>query len=481
MSSRSRFPASRGVSRPSSAATSVEDAGSQRSLTLVAVRGGVVAALLPLGVLMLLAVIGWFLTDGGVHGAPRDALRVGALGWLMAHGSGVHVRGAEVTVIPLGLSLLVGYAVWRSGHRTGERLSSHGPDAFALSDGERDLTVPAGAAIFTGAYVVTAIAVAVLAGSLETQPSLGAVLAWSLLVAGGVGGAGIATGSGRAAVWLGRVPAAVVATLASALRLVAWFLALSTLVFLVALAIDGAAAFTVLSRLGTNLPGGIAYVLLSLAVVPNAAVFGGSYLLGPGFVVGTGTLVSPTVVALGPVPMFPLLAALPDNGPTPFWTPFLIALPPVLAAIVVARSRSSWPTMEWDIGAVRGLSTGVLAGVLFAILAAVAGGSAGPGRMAEVGPLVASTLFHAIVAFGIGGLVGGLVGTWLTRRNPPEIVVVRTPDPDTEPTVVVGEKPTGGTGATDQEQAEPTVPLYRRLIRRERSDETEAEDGPARG
>ena len=36
--------------------------------------------------------IGWFLTDAGAHGAPRDGLRVGATGWLMAHGSGVTSR-----------------------------------------------------------------------------------------------------------------------------------------------------------------------------------------------------------------------------------------------------------------------------------------------------------------------------------------------------------------------------------------------------
>ena len=142
MSSRSRFSAY----HPSPPTSEGEP---QRSLALVAVRGGVLAALVPLVLLMAVALVGWFLTDGGAHGAPRDALRIGALGWLMAHGSGVHIQGAAVTALPLGLTALVGYAVWRSGLRTGERLSTHGPDAYALSDGERDLTVPAGVTIFT--------------------------------------------------------------------------------------------------------------------------------------------------------------------------------------------------------------------------------------------------------------------------------------------------------------------------------------------
>lgn len=485
MSSRSRFSAY----HPSPPTSEGEP---QRSLALVAVRGGVLAALVPLVLLMAVALVGWFLTDGGAHGAPRDALRIGALGWLMAHGSGVHIQGAAVTALPLGLTALVGYAVWRSGLRTGERLSTHGPDAYALSDGERDLTVPAGVTIFTASYLLVGIVVAVVAGSLSTQPSLPAVLLWCLVLAGGVGGAAIAVGSGRAAVWLGPVPESVRETLVGALRVLGWFLGLSGLVFLAALLVDGAAALNVLSQLGTNLGGGIAYVVLSLLVVPNAVTYAGSYLLGPGFAVGTHTLVSPTVVALGPVPMFPPLAALPDNGPTPFWTPFLIALPPILAATVVVRARHRRPTTDWDIGAVRGLSTGVVAAVLFAVLAAFSGGSVGPGRMADVGPLVASTFFHAIVSFGIGGLVGGLLGTWLTRRNPPPVVVVPGPvDQDTEATVVVSAKAAASDDEAtvvvpkvqpgDSADGEATVPLLGRLLRRRGTDETEAGEDPERG
>lgn len=473
MSSRSTFFAS----RPS---PTTPDGEAQRSLALVAVRGGVLAAAVPLIILMVAALVGWFLTDGGVHGAPRDALRVGALGWLMAHGSGIHVQGSAITAVPLGLTALVAYAVWRAGQRTGERLSGHGPDAYALADGERDLTVPAGVTVFTVSYVLTAIVVAVVAGTIETQPSLGAVLLWSLVLAGGVGGAGIATGSGRAAVWLGYVPEPVRDTLAVAVRMLGWLLTLSTLVFLVALLVDGGAALSVLSELGTNLAGATAYVLASLLVVPNAAVFAGSYLLGPGFRLGTTTLVSPTLVALGPVPMFPLLAALPDSGTTPVWTPFLIALPPVVAAVAVVRSRHRRPTTDWDVGAVRGLSAGVVAAVFFAVLAALAGGAVGPGRMQDVGPLVGSTLVHGITALGIGGLVGGVIGTWLTRRNPPPVVVVPGPvDQDTEPTVVV-ERAQGADEPT-ADGNEPTVPMLGRLLRRRGTDETEAGEEPERG
>ena len=60
---------------------------------LLAALAGMFAAGATLLVCLAVGVVGWFLTDAGAHGAPRDGLRVGALGWLMAHGSGVHVEG----------------------------------------------------------------------------------------------------------------------------------------------------------------------------------------------------------------------------------------------------------------------------------------------------------------------------------------------------------------------------------------------------
>jgi hypothetical protein len=119
------------------------DAAHRRPLVILGVLAGVTAACATLVVCLATGVIGWFLTDAGAHGAPRDGLRVGATGWLMAHGSGVHVAGAHVTAVPLGLTLLAGFVVWRLGLRLGDSVSGHGPDADAIADGVRDWTVAA--------------------------------------------------------------------------------------------------------------------------------------------------------------------------------------------------------------------------------------------------------------------------------------------------------------------------------------------------
>ena len=387
-----------------------------RPLTLLATLAGAAAAGSVLAVCLAAGVIGWFVTDGGVHGEPRDGLRTGALAWLMSHGSGVTVQGTPVTAVPLGLTLLVAWVVWRFGLRLGEAVAGPGPDADALSDGERDWTVPLATALYAASYCMVAIITLVLAGSTGTQPSEGRVLAWSLVVTVLLGGTAIASGSGRLAVWLSLAPPSVRATAHAAGSVLAWFLATAAVVFVAALAVDFGTAMNVLSRLHTDTGDAVLFSALVLLVVPNAVAFSAAYLLGPGFAVGTGTLVTPTVVAVGPVPMFPLLAALPDNGPTPAWTPALMALPVLAAVVGVARSQRRHPTTAWDQGALRGVVAGVVAALAVALLALVAGGAVGPGRMAEVGPDAGQVLVHAIPALGGGGLLGGLLATWRQRR-----------------------------------------------------------------
>jgi Family of unknown function (DUF6350) len=392
------------------------DARHRRPLFLVAVLGGAAAALATLLVCLALGVIGWFLADAGAHGTPRDGLRVGALGWLLAHGSGIHVNGVAVTVVPLGLTALAAWSVWRLGHRVGDSVSGHGPDADRIADGERDWTVAMAGLGFTAGYAAVAIVTHRLAATPETAPSLARVLLWSVLLCLTFGLAAIAIGSGRAAIWAALLPASARAAGATCLRVLGAFLVLSAVVFLVALAVDFGTAVNVMSRLHTDAGDTTVYTALTTTVVPNAVVFSGSYLLGPGFVVGAGTLVSPTLVQLGALPMFPLFAALPDGGPTPVWTAYAVGLAPLVAALAAARSQRRNPTLRWDEGALRGCAGGVLAGVLLGLLAAVSGGAVGPGRMREVGPAAFDVLVHAITAFGIGGLVGGLLMTWWQRR-----------------------------------------------------------------
>jgi len=400
-----------------SAAEVGHDLRHRRPLVLLAGLAGVLAAAATLMVCLAVGVTGWFLTDAGSHGAPRDGLRSGALAWLMAHGSGVRVEGVLVTVMPLGITLVCAWVVWRTAYRLGDSVSGHGPDADRIADGERDWTVPVAALFFLVGYVVVGVVTESLAATPETRPALAHVVLWSVLMCGVLGAPAIAAGSGRAAIWGSFLPSTLLASGAACRSVLTTWLWVALAFFVGALVLDTGTALNLVSQLGTNGPATVLLALVSVLLAPNAVLFTGSYLLGPGFAVGVGTVVSPAEVTVGALPVFPMLAALPDSGPTPAWTAWLVLVPPVVAGIGVARAQRRRPTLRYEEGALHGCAGGMLAGLAFALLTSLAGGRVGPGRMTEVGPEVFPVLLHAVTAFGIGGLIGGLAITWWQRRG----------------------------------------------------------------
>src|SRR5690606_20357561 len=96
-----------------------------------------------------------------------------------------------------------------------------------------------------------------------------------------------------------------------------------------AFAVRGTAVADTLALYGT---GAWAVVLLSLLYLPNLAIWAVAYLCGPGFAVGTGTAVRAELVDLGPLPAFPVFAAVPA-GPLPASATILIGLPLMLATV----------------------------------------------------------------------------------------------------------------------------------------------------
>ena len=402
--------------RPLASSREVVDARHRRPLVLLALLGGAGAAAGPLVVCLGVGVAGWFLSDAGGHGAPRDGLRAGAYAWLMGHGSGLNVAGVTISAIPLGISVICAWSVWRIAHRVGDSVSGHGPDADAVADGVRDWTVPTATAVFAAAYVAVAVATLRVAGPGSTPPSGVRVVLWSLVLCLVLGGVSIAVGAGRAAIWTAYLPLSLRAASTVCLKVVSTFLLASAATFLLALGVDLGAALNVMSQLHTDVGEASLYSGLSLVALPNAVLFAGSYLLGPGFTVGTATLASPTAVVLGPVPMFPLLAALPDDGRPDSWVALLLLVPPLVAAHAAARAHRLYPTTRWEEAAVRGCAGGILAGLVVGGLTVLAGGSVGPGRMQDVGPLAGQVTLHAVVAFGLGALLGSLIATWSYRR-----------------------------------------------------------------
>ncbi len=379
-----------------------------RPLVLSAVVAGLVSAGSMLFVAIAVALAGWFAADAGRYGDTRDAVRVGADAWLLAHGAGLDLGTTTVTVLPLGLTALCAYASYRVGARTAV--------SAALGGATSDLrAVLAATGVQATVYAVVALLTAVLAADPRAESDLVRALVGGFVLALAAGGHGLLAGSGQGRAVLGRAPDWVRPVVTGAAGAVLLMFAAGSVLVGVALVEDFGTAATVLSRLHADGPGGLMYTVVGVAFVPNAVLLGGSYLLGPGFAVGTGTIVSPTAVILGPVPAFPLLAALPSDGATPGWTTGLMGIPVLVTAVAVALSTRLAPAARLDMNAMRGLLAGLVAAAGLTVLVALAGGVAGPGRMAEVGAPAGGTLLAAAVSCGVGGLLGGAVGAWWAR------------------------------------------------------------------
>lgn len=380
--------------------------GPSRSVGVTAILAGVGAAAAVLLLLACLALAGWFAADAGRYGETTDAVRVGAAAWLLAHGAGLRLDGTTVTLAPLGVTLLGAVMAFRAGRWAARR------------SGVADLRSALGStAVMAAAYGVTALLVATAATHPAAEASLLRAFAGGAALMLLLGGAGMLTGSGQARSLSRMAPAAVVSAAAGAAAVLLLLLAGGAALVATALVLDFGEAATVLSRLHADGPGGLTYTVVQAAFVPNAVVLAGAYLLGPGFMVGTGTVVSPAAVVLGPVPAFPLLAALPADGAPPPWAAGLVAVPVLLAATGAFLAGRLLPTLRYEVGAARGLAAGLLAAATFGLLGLLAGGSAGPGRMAEVGVDGPGLLLAALTALGVGGMLGGAAATLRSRRG----------------------------------------------------------------
>jgi hypothetical protein len=135
--------------------------------------------------------------------------------------------------------------------------------------------------------------------------------------------------------------------------------------------------------------GAIILTVGQLALLPNLIIYGVSWFTGVGFSLGTGSLISPLGSAVGPLPAIPILGALPvgklEVG--------MIAVGVVLLAAFIAtlgirksadEIRFEFAT-SWSAAISLGLSIALVTSVQLGLLALVASGSAGPGRLAEVG------------------------------------------------------------------------------------------------
>lgn len=365
-----------------------------------------------LAMMTILVVIGWIAAPHPRLGLT-GVLRTAGVLWLVGHHVAVQVKGAgRIGMLPLGLVLLPGSTLWWAGRSLmrGQRLT-----------GSRQVT--SAALAVAGPYAVIAGFLAVLSRSaLATASFPQAVLAGFAVafVSAWFGAARALTSWRKLAALMSGRSRSILAGAAGSLAVLA---AAGMLTTAIALANHERQFSAVYGLLGPGLVGTGLLLLAQVAYLPNAAAWAIAYMLGPGFAVGTGTIVSPTGSVLGPVPAFPLLAALPTgvhgSGPA-LLVAVMLAVPYLAGASGGLLQVRLVPQVSIDGAAIRGFCGGALCGLVLGVLAAFAGGPLGDGRLSAVGPSAWQVATVGTLELGIAAAVSaGAARWWLSRRERP--------------------------------------------------------------
>ncbi|MFD4942501.1 DUF6350 family protein [Streptomyces sp. NPDC058239] len=395
---------------------------------------GALAAGLGLGALTVLAM-GLWISSPAPDNSPGGALHAAAGLWLLAHGAELirtdTLSGAPAPVglVPLLLAVVPVWLVHRAAR-----------DALEPDEGRPAPSAAGAFAMVGGGYLLVGAGVAfyVRGGSLSVYaPSL---LFPSAVVVMGAAAVGVWAASGCPIAPPSWAPVRLHEKLAptrfreraetvcrSAAAGVAVLLGGGALLVAVALVWHAQAAQQSFVQLSGDWAGRIPVLLLALVLVPNAAVWGAAYGLGPGFALGTASAVTPLAFSGRPaLPVFPLLAAVPAQGPGTVlnWAAGAV---PVAAGVTVAwftvrraapahaGREEAWSLRETALTA--GLGA-VGCGVGTAVLAAAAGGPLGTGALAEFGPVWWLTGAAALAWTALLGVpVALLLRAWRLRGS----------------------------------------------------------------
>lgn len=368
------------------------------------------AAALGLATLTTVILLGWIAAPHvslgkGLPGVFRTAVQV----WLVAHHAGFDLPGGRVGMLPLGLVVLPGALLCRAG--AGVARATGGHRLRHAAQAALGLALP---------YAAIAGVLSLIGGTGSTHPSVWQSVLTGFLVpflAGGIGAARVVAPSRGFRGFLRLLPERPRSLTVGSFGAVSVLLAAGAVLAGASLAVHAHDAADLTSRLAPGVIGGILLVLLQIVYLPNAVVWGLAYAVGPGFAVGSGTIVAPTGILLGTLPTFPLLAAVPAAGPAPVISLIALAAPfvaGIFAGILLVRAA---PTPMLEAAPVWGFGCGVITGVLTGALAAFSGGPIGNVRMSVLGPSAWQVGLISALEVGVAAAITAWLCNWLLVRR----------------------------------------------------------------
>lgn len=386
-------------------------------------------------------VIVWA-TAGFQHGGFDVLARLAGQAWLLIHGvpllldtagagSAAQPESGTLSLIPLGLALIPFLLAWRAGRRLarasytdqlwqtllGSWLAYAG---FGIATGFVCRTADVGISLWAAAFIpLIPFGLGMVVGARREAGS------WSRLI--GVDAVAWLSRTSQHSRWAGSylgsaIKAGSVALMAS--------LAMSAALLAIDLFIHWNLVVAVYEGLDAGAMGGGVLTIVQLGFLPNLVVFALAWISGAGFALGVGSLAGPLGTAVGPLPSIPVFAALP-SGSLDFG--FVALVVPALAGALAGwwflregenhfdewlsiKVRARWFTAAAST-LVLGAVIGSVAGLLAAGLAWLARGSAGIGRLTEIGPDPLRTALFVAAEVGIGVVIGYAAGPWLERQQ----------------------------------------------------------------
>jgi len=339
--------------------------------------------------------------------APAAVLRLATTAWLLGHGVPVQTPADRVTLAPLLVSLLVGWRLVRAGVHASRATGAHRSASIWPSVG-------AGASVALLYAGLGALAAWVAGTGAFRAPVARTALQFGL-VAAVAATVGAVRHSRAGRVLRRRLPAVLDQAVRTGIGAAVFLLAAGAAAAGVALALAGGDAATVLRSFGAGVSGQAGMTAICLLYLPNLAVWGIAYLLGPGFAVGTGTVVSPGDVLLGPVPGLPVFAGLPSApltgvGPALLGVPLLAGL--LAGWLLARRARGGWLPL---LGAAA--LSAVVAGGLVHLAVLASRGGLGSWRLATIGPVDWRIGLFAAGVTCVGTMVGAAAARTVTRPS----------------------------------------------------------------
>lgn len=346
-----------------------------------------------------------------------DPLRVAAAGWLLGHGVALQTPDGPIGIAPLAIGALAAWRVARAGVHVTRAMGARHRRSFRHA-------LLAAVVVALGYGGLGALAGFVVG---EQDWGVSVVVAGVTLTSFGLLAAGCgslhATGVWR--MWLARLPAAVPAGARAAVVAVAVVFASGAVLAGAAIAVDWREAGDMLAVYQTGVAGQAGLTLMCLAFAPNLMVWATAYLLGPGFAIGSDTVVrSSEVTAAQPLPPLPVFAGVPD-GPLPTLGAVLLVVPVIAgalagrglarrlrAAALIRRTRAGWGQLLTAV-----VVAGATAGLLIGAAAYLSGGPLLSGALTTLGPDPLPVAGFAAASVTVGGLIGAGASTALSRRR----------------------------------------------------------------